>query len=58
MLLSPAAASRTSDSGSGTATVCSSRPFTAVNRAVVAPMPMASDSSTTSVQPLDCHNIR
>ena len=47
-----------SASGSRTGTVCSSRPFTAVNSAVVAPMPMASDSRTTSVQPFDCISIR
>jgi hypothetical protein len=58
MLLSPAAERRTSVPGSGSATVCNIKPFTAVNSAVVAPMPIASDSRTTRVQPLVCSNMR
>ena len=48
----------TSDCGSRIGMVCSSKPLTAVNSAVVAPMPIASDSRTTSVQPFDCISIR
>ena len=44
--------------GLGIGMVCSSSPFTAVKSAVVAPMPMASDSRTTMVQPFDCISIR
>src|SRR5687767_413362 len=58
MLFLPLHFRMTSDCGSGIGMVCSSSPFTAVKSAVVAPMPMASESSTTSVQPFDCHNIR
>ncbi len=48
----------TSECGSRTGTVCSSSPLTAVNSAVVAPMPIASDSRTTTVQPFECISIR
>ena len=41
--------------GSRTGMVCSSRPFTAVNSAVVAPMPIASDSRTTMRPALRLH---
>ena len=44
--------------GSRTGIVCSNSPFTAVNNAVVAPMPIARDSRTTTVQPLVRINIR
>ena len=39
--------------GFGTATVWSSRPFTAVKSAVLAPMPSASEIRTTAVQAFD-----
>ena len=45
-------------SGSRTGMVCNSSPLTAVKSAVVAPMPIASDSKTTRVQPFDCISIR
>jgi len=53
MSLSPAHFSRTSDPGSGTGTVCRSTPLAAVNSAVFAPIPNASDNRTTTVQPFD-----
>ena len=58
MSLSPYHDRRTSDSGSPTGSFCSSRPLTALKSAVFAPIPSASDSSTTAVQPLDCSSIR
>ena len=48
MSFSPVHFRMTSSFGSRTGTVCSNRPFTAVKSAVVAPMPSASDSRTTS----------
>ncbi len=47
-----------SSCGAFTGIVCSINPFTAVNSAVVAPMPMASDSRTTTVHPLVRSNMR
>ena len=58
MLFLPDHFKTTRSPGFGTAMVCSNSPFTAVNSAVVAPMPMASDSRTTVVQPFDCISIR
>jgi hypothetical protein len=58
MLFLPVHFKTTSVPGSRIGIVCNSSPFTAVNSAVVAPMPIASDSSTTIVQPFDCINIR
>ena len=52
MLLSPVHLSLTSDWGLAASTVWRSRPFTALNSAVFAPMPIASESSTTTVQAL------
>src|SRR5215204_2568267 len=46
----PVQLNRTRRSGSRTRTVCRSRPLTAVNSAVLAPIPRASEARTTSVQ--------
>ena len=45
-------------SGSFTGTFVSSIPFIALKSAVLAPMPSASERTTTVVQPLACHNMR
>ena len=54
----PAHFSRTSESGSATASFFRNKPLTALNSAVLAPMPSASDSTTTAVQPLSRSSVR
>ena len=58
MLLGPAERNRTSVSGSLTDSLLSNNPFIAPKRAVLAPMPRASEMRTTAVQPLACSIIR
>ena len=50
--------SRTSVCGSGTGSVWMSRPFTAENNAVLAPMPSISESTTTVVHPFVRRRVR
>ena len=52
MSLRPAYLNRTSVSGSLTGNFVSSRPLIALKSAVLAPIPSASDTTTTAVQPL------
>ena len=54
----PAHFSRTSVSGSRTGSFFRNRLLTALNSAVLAPMPSASDSTTTAVQPLSRSSVR
>ena len=54
----PAHLRRTSVSGSRTSSFFRNRLLTALNSAVLAPMPSASDSTTTAVQPLSRISVR
>src|SRR5512132_1356526 len=58
MSLRPVQRSRTRPSGSATGSFFSRRPFTALKSAVFAPMPSASETSTTAVQPFDWNSSR
>ncbi len=58
MSLRPAHRSRTSVSGSLTGIFVSSIALTALNSAVLAPIPRARDSTTTAVHPLACDSMR
>ena len=58
MSLRPAVRRRTSESGSWTESGRNSIPLTAETIAVFAPMPTASESTTTAVHPLACINTR
>src|SRR5262249_43773853 len=54
----PAHFSRTSEPGSRTWSFLRKRPLTALKSAVLAPMPSASDRTTTDVQPLSRSSAR
>ena len=58
MSLRPNNRSRTSVSGSLTGSLVSRSPLTALKSAVLAPIPSASDRTTTAVHPLACSSMR
>ncbi len=58
MSLRPAHLNRTSVSGSLTLSFVSNNPLIALNSAVFAPIPSASERTTTTVQPLACNSMR
>src|SRR5690349_8085951 len=58
MSLRPTQRSRTSVPASATGTVVSSSPLRPLKMAALAPMPRASDRTTTAVQPLACASVR